>query len=145
MTARARFRSAVAAVSPPRTDATRSRSETLDASASTGDVTLQGGSGTDSLRAGSGTGISVAGTGDATLAAGSGSDHFVFEQGDAARNDTIAGFDPLRDLVLLFGYAADEAQNALAHASVQGGSLVLSLTDGTSITFWATLRYPLRR
>jgi T5SS/PEP-CTERM-associated repeat protein len=117
-------------------------SETLDASASSGNVTLLAGSGSDSLAGGAGSDLMLAGTGNATMSAGSGPDVFGFAQGNAGGNDTISGFDPSQDLVDLFGYPAGEGATALSQASVVHGSLVLTLSDDTHVTFLGETSLP---
>jgi T5SS/PEP-CTERM-associated repeat protein len=116
--------------------------ETLNAAQATGDVTMFAGAGSDSLQGGAGTSLMIAGSGAATLTGGTGTNQFAFIDGSAGGSDVVSNFDPSRDTVVLFGYPAGEGAHALAHGHVQGGSLILSLSDGTSITFLHTTSIP---
>lgn len=78
----------------------------------------------------------IAGTGNLTVNGGLGADLLVFASGQAGgtvvMNDFRAGEG---DRVLLARYGDGEAGRALAGAQQQGGSLVVTLSDNTRITF----------
>lgn len=114
-----------------------SGNETLNAAASSANVTAFGGSGStggNSLVGGAGNDVYVAGTGSDTMVDGAGSNQFVFSIGNAGGNDFIAGYTA-SDSVGLFNYGVGEAAAALATARVAGGSTTIMLTDNTKITF----------
>lgn len=91
--------------------------ETLSAAQSTGHVTLVGGSGKD------------------VLVGGKGPDVFEFIKGQSSGGrDLILNFDS-NDKVLLSGYGPDEVSIALAHQSTHHGSVSITLSDDTKITF----------
>jgi serralysin len=105
-----------------------------------GNVTLQGGgatganvyfagTGADVLVAGSGNDTLVAGTGDATMVGGAGRDQFVFINGAAGGSVLIENYNP-SDQLSLFGYG----NSSIVSSQVMGGSLVLTLSDHTTIT-----------
>jgi hypothetical protein len=109
--------------------------ETLTGLASSGANTFFAGFGPDELVGGSGSTALVAGVGNDLLVGGSGVTLFLFVAGQTAGgSDTISGWDPTHDFVKLAGYATQEAQ-VVAGASVSNGSAVLTLSDGTHITF----------
>jgi Ca2+-binding RTX toxin-like protein len=124
-----------------------------------GNVTLNGGGatgnnayfagpsagGADSIVAGSGNNTLVAGPGSNTLVGGAGADVFavnkVFGGGGA---DSIVGWNS-SDLVALSGYGAPTAPGGLpadATKAIVGGSQVLTLADGTKITFVGVAHIP---
>ena len=120
-----------------------SGNETLDASKSTTSNIMYGGSGPDSIIGGQGAGqgsdTMVAGSGNDTLvgnANDSGQDMFVFfsADGKAAPQDVVQNYTA-GDEVLLAGYGATAAATALANASTNDGSVTLTLSDHTTITF----------
>jgi len=105
-----------------------------------GNVTLQGsgasganvyfaGTGADVLVAGSGNDTLVAGTGDSTMVGGAGRDQFVFINGAAGGSVVIENYNP-SDQLSLFGYG----NSSIISSQVIGGSLVLTLSDQTTIT-----------
>ncbi len=85
-----------------------------------------GGSGTNLFNIGGGTNSVVAGLGAGT---------FNFTNGNAGGSTFIAGFNTSLDQIHLAGYAPGEAANALATATVFGGSEILHLRDGTTLGF----------
>ncbi len=112
--------------------------ETLSAAASAGNVTLIGGSGKDLLIGGLGNDTFVGGSGQSTIQAGLGQNLFAFvNQGhDDAGSTLVTGIlDPSSIKIDLQGYATNEVNFALAHQTVKHGSVTVSLTDGTKITF----------
>jgi Ca2+-binding RTX toxin-like protein len=112
-----------------------SGNETLDASLSSGNNTLQGGSGSDQIIGGFGNDTMIAGTGASTMQGGAGHDVFQFINGTTA-NTLIVDFLALDgDKVNLVGYASNEVQHALAHASIGPDGTTLTLSDQTKITF----------
>jgi len=108
--------------------------ETLNAASSASPVTLFGGSGGDSLVGGSGGDVLFAGSGSDTMTGGAGNNFFEFYKG-VGGNHTITDFSS-NDLVALFGgYGSAAGANALAAATVSGGSTKIALSDNTTITF----------
>lgn len=90
--------------------------ETLSAALSTGNVTL------------------VAGSGKDVLVGGKGHDVFEFIQGQSGGKDLILNFSS-NDKVALIGYELDEVSIALATAVTHHGSVSITLSDNTKITF----------
>lgn len=88
--------------------------------------TVYGGWGSDTLQAGSGRDVFVG---------GHGADRFVFQNGSAGGHTEIRDFTLGRDKVVLEGYGSHEIARALWHATVACGSLTLTLSDRTTITF----------
>jgi Ca2+-binding RTX toxin-like protein len=109
--------------------------ETLNAGLSNSNNTLSGaGTGADSLAGGSGNDVFWAGAGPDTLTGGGGSDAFNFVHGSAGGTDVITDFSS-NDVVNLIGYGANAAAQAIANATVSGGSTTIQLSDSTKITF----------
>jgi len=120
-----------------------SGNETLDASKSTTANAMFGGSGADSIIGGQGSGQA-----NDTMSAGSGNDTLVgntdlsshdifvfFRANDAgAPQDAVQNFT-VNDEVLLAGYGSSAAAAALSSASTHNGSVTLTLSDDTTITF----------
>lgn len=102
---------------------------------SSGSDTFRAGSGNDLIKAGKGSDTIFAGTGNETAWGGGGSDAFVFKHGQAGGHAEIKDFTVGRDKVVFQGYGRNELQYALRHATVSGGSLTLTLSDRTTITF----------
>ena len=111
--------------------------------AGAGLVSVTGGAGPDVLTAGSGTDIFVLGggadqvtfgTGRASVTGGSGAESYHFHHGSPG-NDTISGFKQGKDSLHFDGFTG----NAVSGAAVSNGSSVLTLTDGTVITFAGTV------
>jgi Ca2+-binding RTX toxin-like protein len=117
-----------------------------------GNVTLNGGGATgnnaffagpstnsaDSIVAGSGNNTLVAGPGSNTLVGGAGANVFAVDKAAGGGGaDSIVGWNS-NDLVVLSGYGAPTAPGGLpsgATTAILGGSEVLTLADGTKITF----------
>jgi Ca2+-binding RTX toxin-like protein len=99
-----------------------------------GQLLIFGGGGTLNFVDGSGSATVNASTGNSTLTAGSGSDLFVFTKTGASPTEMINNFNAGTS-VFLNGYAASEVNNDLANAKVIGGSLTVTLSDNTQITF----------
>jgi Ca2+-binding RTX toxin-like protein len=99
--------------------------ETLSAALSTGNVTLYGGSGKDQMIAGSGNDIFVG---------GSGKDTFTFINGSAGGTDLILDFTK-GDKAALSGYGPNAVADALASQTAGPGSVTITLSDSTKITF----------
>ena len=68
------------------------------------------------------------------MTGGAGSDLFQFTNGQAGGNDFITDFSA-NDIVNLVGYGANAAANAIAAATVSGGSSTIQLSNSTKITF----------
>ena len=78
----------------------------------------------------------IAGTGNATVDAGLGADLFVFVNGQAGGNAVIDNFRPAEgDRLLLVRYEGDEAGRAIGTTRLVGGSVEVTLSDKTRITF----------
>jgi len=108
---------------------------TLSGSASGAAATFYAGGGANVIGGGAANEVFVAGRGQATMFGGAGADSFVFVNGRAGGQVVLGDFNQAAgDRVLLQGYAGGAAA-ALAGASVGGGSTVLSLSDGTRVTF----------
>lgn len=113
--------------------------ETLNAAASTANVTIFGGSdstGTDVLTAGSGTDLLVAGLGTETLTGGAGTDTFLIDSvGAAGASLTIGDF--VGNDVLALNYSASDISSALAGGAVDSdGNFVITFADtSTTVTF----------
>ena len=120
--------------------------ETLDGSQSLGNDTYFAGrnvvfpNGTfyavTQINTGAGASTVYGGNGFSTVAAGSGTATFAFVQGVAAGGTmTITNFDPSRDQVRLYNYAAGAAQAAVAGAQVGPNGTTVTLSDSTQIVF----------
>lgn len=110
--------------------------ETLTGLLSSGKDKFYAGSGSDSLVAGSGADTLFAGTGSATMVAGTGADIFAFVKGQAGGADVIQNFGSAPgQKVSLQGYGPNAVQQALQSQQLVGGSTVITLSDGTKVTF----------
>jgi phospholipase/lecithinase/hemolysin len=108
--------------------------ETLNGAASTGNLILFGGPGANSLVGGAGSDIFVAGPGNATLTGGGGSnDYFFTDAPGTARTEFITDFNPASAVLGLVGYGSGADAAALASATMSGGNITFSLSDGTHI------------
>ena len=88
------------------------------------------------ISAGNGADTVIAGTGNATVDAGLGADLFVFVNDQAGGNVVIDNFRPGEgDRVLLVSYGEGETDQALSGSRVIGGSVEITLSDKTRITF----------
>ena len=114
--------------------------ETLNASGSSGNNLMfagessVGGAPNTYMAGGSGNDTLVAGSGANTLAGGAGNNLFQFTKGFVGGTDIISDFTN-NDVVNLFGYGTAAGANALAAATVSGGSTTIALSDNTKITF----------
>lgn len=104
--------------------------ETLTGAGTAGANSFYGGTGPDLIIAGAGQTQIQAGSGPETLVAGAGTDLFAFVNGRATQA-LVQGFDPARDFVSFQGFSGP----AIASTAGASGSAVVTLTDGTSITF----------
>ena len=104
-------------------------SGTSNVSTGNGASLVFAGAGNLSLVGGAGSMQVVAGAGHATLIEGAGPTTLEVVNGAAGGADVISGFRPSLDRVALFGYQASQQT-----VVTQGGSTVISLTDGTRIT-----------
>ncbi len=78
----------------------------------------------------------MAGTGNDLLAgASAGHDVFVFAAGHAGGSDTITGFNPATDQIVLSGYGTGAGPAAVGAQSSSGSSAGVQLADGTHILF----------
>lgn len=108
---------------------------TLTAASGGGASVLYAGGGGNLLAGGAGNDTLVAGRGQATLIGGAGADLFVVRNGQAGGQAVLADFNLAQgDRVVLQGYAGG-AQAALAGATTSGSSTLLTLSDGTRVTF----------
>jgi fibronectin-binding autotransporter adhesin len=114
--------------------------ETLDSSGSNTANIINGGldaGGGDSLVGGAGNDSLFAGTGSDTFVGGGGSNEFVFYKtvvAGSAPHDLITDFSA-NDQMILAGYGAGAAANALATGNSAGGATTIVLSDNTMITF----------
>lgn len=120
--------------------------ETVSAAGFRGDATIIGGSGPDLLIAGNGNTNLFAGTGPATLVGGTPLTYYSAVQtvttgttfiltAGSANEIRIENFLSGPDFISLAGFLTGEADAALAGATIQGGDTLLTLSDGTHITF----------
>lgn len=110
-------------------------SSTIDGSQSSGTNTYFAFGGNSAVFGGAGQTAIEAGAGNDTLVAGSGTTLFIVLAGVGARTDVIGGFDASHDFVQLAGYDAGAGAAAVASATMSGGSEILTLPDGTVLTF----------
>jgi|GEM_PF-3474416 len=108
--------------------------ETISGAGSWGSDAFYGGSGPNTFLCGSGTTSIQIGSGNTTITAGSGLSLFAFVQGHA-NNVTLQGLNPALDYLSLQNFGTGEAATAIAGAQVSGGNSMLTLSDGTRITF----------
>ena len=94
---------------------------------STANNTFTAGTGNDTLIAGAGNDTLQGGSGTALMMSGTGADTFAFEDG-LASHDTVTGFKST-DTLQLNGFNISTVP-----AVTSGGSTIISLTDGTTIT-----------
>lgn len=114
-------------------------SATVNGGSSTGnDLYFADGNGSDSIVAGSGNNTLVAGMGSDTFTGGPGANLFVIDKAAVSGGTYFINNWNSKDTLALFGYGAPTAAGGLpagATVGVQGGSEVLTLPDGTKITF----------
>lgn len=121
---------------------------TLNGAGSTGNDAYFAGVGitsADSIVAGSGNNTLVAGPGTNTLVGGAGANVFDVDKGFAGKGTDLLVNWHANDLLVLSGYGAATSSGGLpagAHAAVVGGSEVLTLSDGTKITFVGVSHVP---
>lgn len=108
--------------------------ETLSAASSSGRDSLVAGSGADSLIGGSGKDTFVGGTGSATMLGGSGHDVFSFIKSLNGGTDLVVNFTSV-DKIDLQGYGPHAVQNALDSQTFANGSVTITLSDNTRVTF----------
>lgn len=108
--------------------------ETISGAGSTANNVFFAGSGPEFLQAGDWITSILAGSGADTVASGVGISLTGFVDG---RHSTVTmmGFDPAKDYLTLIGFGTGELASALAGAQTVAGSEVLTLSDGTHITF----------
>jgi len=75
-----------------------------------------------------------ASTGNSTIVGGGGNDSFVFTNGQGGGTDSVQGFHP-GDTIDLQGYGRNEVRDALKSQTVTDGSVTITLSDHTTITF----------
>ena len=111
-------------------------SETINASGTSKSLYASGGGGLAQITGGSGNDTIYTGTGNNTLTGGGGTNLFVAANGSSGGNDLITDFNT-GDYVFLLGYGSSPQviTNALATATVSGGSTTITLADATKITF----------
>ena len=90
------------------------------------DVTASSGRGQNVFNVGSGNNVVDTSLGTAVI---------NLANGGAGGSTYLGGFTAAADRVHLAGYASDEVTHALATATAYGGSEILHLRDGTTITF----------
>jgi Ca2+-binding RTX toxin-like protein len=111
---------------------------TLWRGAASGNNTLMAGAGSDYIIGGFGNDTFVDGSGSATVQAGFGDDVFEFIKGQSGGQTLIEGYYDFTASAIrihLQGYDSNEVDNALDGQTVSNGSVTLSLSDGTTITF----------
>lgn len=109
-------------------------SATLRAVGTTGAHLFYGGAGATRFELGSGQSQVLLGTGDATIVAGTGIELFAFTSGRHP-SVTIQGFNPALHYLSLPDFAPGGASFAVSSAVTFGSSQLVSLPDGTLITF----------
>lgn len=111
--------------------------ETLSGVAGGGSDTYYGGSGSDQIFGASGKQTFVAGTGAATVTANAGSKNlFEFMKSSGGGTELVTGLtDASQVHIDLVGYASNEVQYALAHQQTKDGSVTVTLSDHTKVTF----------
>ncbi len=108
--------------------------ETISGAGSASTNTFFAGSGPEFIQAGDWITSIVTGTGAATVAAGNGISLTAFVKGQHP-DVVMQGFSPAKDYLTFINFGTGEAASALAGAQTVGGSEVLTLSDGTHITF----------
>ena len=108
--------------------------ETISAAGTHGVHKFYSGSGPELIRTGDNNTSVLLGTGAATIVAGAGIDLYAFTSGNHP-DVVIQGFKSGSDFLSLVGFGTGEASTALAHSTTSGGNQILTLTDGTHITF----------
>jgi Ca2+-binding RTX toxin-like protein len=98
---------------------------------------LHAGAGNETLNGvfASGADTFFASTGNSTITGGSGPDSFVFTNGQSGGTDLIQNFTSGPDTINLQGYGKNEVADALKSQTVTAGSVTITLSDSTKITF----------
>jgi len=98
---------------------------------------LHAGAGNETLNGvfASGADTFFASTGNTTIAGGGGPDLFVFTNGQSGGTDLIQNFMSGQDTINLQGYGKNEVADALKSQTVAAGSVTITLSDSTKITF----------
>jgi Ca2+-binding RTX toxin-like protein len=111
--------------------------ETLFGGFASGSDTFYGGSGSDQIFGSNGKSTFVAGTGSATITASPGSMNlFDFMKTLGGGSETVTGLtDPSQVHIDLSGYGKNEVKYALAHQTTTDGSVTVTLSDNTTVTF----------
>jgi Ca2+-binding RTX toxin-like protein len=111
--------------------------ETLSGVFASGNDTFYGGSGSDQIFGSNGNSTFVAGTGSATVTASPGSQNlFEFMKTMGGGSELVTGLtDPSQVHIDLVGYGKNEIKFALAHQTTADGSVTITLTDNTTVTF----------
>jgi Ca2+-binding RTX toxin-like protein len=94
-----------------------------------------GSAGNNLLVAGAGNDTFFASPGNSTILGGTGQDSFVFTKGHGGSSDLIQLFASGQDTIDLQGYGKNEISNALKSQTVTNGSVTITLSDHTTITF----------
>jgi Ca2+-binding RTX toxin-like protein len=112
-----------------------SGNETLFGGFASGSNTFYGGSGSDQIIGGGGSNTFVGSSGSATITAGA-SNLFEFINGAAGGTDLVKGLTNASQVNIdLNGYGPNEANHAVATQTSAGGSVTITLTDNTTVTF----------
>ena len=115
--------------------------ETVDGSRSSGTNTFFLGSGTEFVRGGSGANAIQIGTGAETInSAGSNDLYVLYNLGSTSRTALINGFNPAHDFIKLNGFTGGAA--VVVETPAAGGGTLVSLPDGTQITFAGISQVP---
>jgi Ca2+-binding RTX toxin-like protein len=114
-----------------------SGNETLSGVFASGSDTFYGGSGSDQIFGGQGTNTFVAGTGTATVTASPFSMNlFEFMKTIGGGSELVMGLtDASQVQILLSGFGANEVNYALAHQTTNNGSVTVTLSDQSTVTF----------
>jgi Ca2+-binding RTX toxin-like protein len=111
--------------------------ETLSGAAASGQDTFFGGSGSDLMIGGAGKNTFVAGTGADTIMANPNRDNlFEFMKSMGGGAEVVQNLtDASQVHIELMGYGRNEIRRALEHQTTTNGSVTITLTDNTSVTF----------
>jgi Ca2+-binding RTX toxin-like protein len=114
-----------------------SGNETLSGVFAAGADTFYGGSGSDQIFGGQGTNTFVAGTGAATVTASPFSMNlFEFMKTIGGGSELVMGLtDASQVQILLSGFGPNEVNYALAHQTTNNGSVTVTLSDSSTVTF----------
>jgi Ca2+-binding RTX toxin-like protein len=110
--------------------------ETLSAALSSGNDSIAAGSGRDLLIGGTGSDTFVGGSGHSTVQSGFTSNTFEFINHESGGTQLVTNiFDPSSIRIDLDGYGPGAVHKALQSQTVHDGSVTITLTDGTRVTF----------